>query len=280
VSNTERPDRLRVVVADDHDDIRMLLRMQIGGDPRFEVVGEAADGLEAIEVAAAVQPDIVVLDKNMPRLSGIDAIPELRRRAPESAVVIYTAQIDPGTYYAALDAGALQVLDKLGAVRGFTDQLVAALLRGAGTTDAGIEIHVGPVSSSAARVWVANTKKIVDAVMARPDVLEEAIPSDVLTLFHSFLEQWDALAQSTAEFRWVARAKAEDVSRIVGYWAAVDALSDEQLRELGVAWSPPEGAPFFTALTTGVLSALHRHEETKRLAARLGEQWAPYLDRR
>jgi hypothetical protein len=69
------------------------------------------------------------------------------------------------------------------------------------------------------------------------------------------------------------------VQRIVGYWSGIDALSDEQLQRLGISWSPPDGAPFFTALTTGVLTALRRHDETQRLAARLGEQWAPYLQR-
>ena len=255
----------------------MLLRLQIGGDPRFVVVGEAADGVEAIALAAAEQPDLIVLDKQMPNMSGIDAMPEIRRRAPQSAIVLYTAQADPGTYHAALDAGALQVLDKVGAIRGFTDQLVAALLRGASAEENGIEIHVGPVASSAVRVWVDNTRKILDAVAAHPEELPEPIPPDVLEIFDSFLQQWDAVAAATSEFRWVARANADDVTRIVSYWASIDSLSDEQLERLGIAWSPPEGAPFFEALTTGVLTALRRHEETRRLAARLGEQWAAYL---
>jgi DNA-binding NarL/FixJ family response regulator len=152
----------------------MLLRMQIGGDPRFEVVGEASDGYEAIELAGTHHPDIIVLDKQMPGLDGVDAMPEIRRRSPESAIVLYTAQIDPATYHAALDAGALQVLDKLGAVRGFTDQLVAALLRGAASGEPGIEIHVGPVASSAALVWVGNTRKILDAVVAHPEEMGRA----------------------------------------------------------------------------------------------------------
>ena len=51
-------------------------------------------------------------------------------------------------------------------------------------------------------------------------------------------------------------------------------------RSDGVSWAPPEGGPFFTALTSGVLEALHRHDETKRLAERLGEQWSAYQSSR
>ena len=50
-------------------------------------------------------------------------------------------------------------------------------------------------------------------------------------------------------------------------------MSDQQLEALGIHWSPPEGQPFFHALTAGVLRALERHEETKELAARLSTQW-------
>ena len=53
-------------------------------------------------------------------------------------------------------------------------------------------------------------------------------------------------------------------------------MTDEQLELLGIHWSPREGEIFFRALTEGVLQALGRHEETKRLASLLGEQWAPH----
>ena len=276
MATADQADRVRVIVVDDATDVRLLLRMQLARDPRFEVVGEAADGVEAIELAEASQPDLVILDRQMPRLGGIEAMPELRRVAPQAAIVLYTAQTDPSTYHAALDAGAVQVLEKAGAARGFTNQLVRALVRGASAASDGIEIHVGPVASAAARVWVPNTRRIIEAVSAHPEVVGEQIPADVVELFLSFLQQWEAVAASTEEFRWVARADADAVARVVGYWATIDAMTDEQLRRLGVSWSPPEGAPFFAALTTGVLTALRRHDDTQRLAARLGEQWAPY----
>jgi CheY-like chemotaxis protein len=269
--------RLRVIIVDDTEDIRVLLRLQLAKDARFEVVGEGRDGHEAIALAEAEQPDLVILDQQMPRLRGVDAIPEIRRRAPGAAIVLYTAQTDPATYQSALDAGAVEVLGKTGPF--FVDQLVGALHNRGATTGASITVRIGPVGAEAARVWVANTRKIIDAVAAHPEIVGEVIPLDVLDLFRSFLDQWGSVAETTVEFRWVARANAADVSRIVGHWATIDAMTDEQLDELGIHWSPPEGEPFFQALTAGVLEALGRHEETQRLAARLGVQWAAYQQR-
>jgi hypothetical protein len=118
---------------------------------------------------------------------------------------------------------------------------------------------------------------IIGAVAAHPEVLDEPIPDDVLALIGSFLDQWAAVAAGTEQFVWSARAGVTDVVRVVSYWAAIDRMTDEELVRLGIHWSPPEGEPFFRALTSGVLDALRRHEETQRLAARLHEQWA-YLD--
>ena len=101
------PDRVRVVVVDDDDAMRLLLRLQFELDGRFDVVGEAADGQAAIDLAEALQPDLVVLALHMPGLSVVDAIPEIRRRATESAVMLYTLKTGDGTYQAALAAGAL-----------------------------------------------------------------------------------------------------------------------------------------------------------------------------
>jgi DNA-binding response OmpR family regulator len=269
--------RLRVVIVDDTDDIRLLLRLQLVRDARFEVVGEGADGEEAITLAETVQPDLVILDRQMPKLDGVKAIPEIRRVAPDAAIVLYTAQSDPTTYEAAIDAGALEVLGKAGP--SFVDQLVDALHRRSATTAATITVRIGPVSSEAARVWVANTRKIIDAVASNPHVLAEPVPPDIFDIFRSFLDQWGGVAESTDEFRWVAKADATDVTRVVTHWGAIDAMTDEQLDELGVHWSPPEGESFFHALTTGVLEALNRHEETRRLAMRLGVQFASYQRR-
>jgi DNA-binding NarL/FixJ family response regulator len=261
-----------VVIVDDVADIRLLVRLQLERDDRFEVVGEGGNGAEAIALADALQPDLMVLDRQMPTLGGVEAIPEIRRRSPDTTVVLYTAQSDEVTHRAALSAGALDVLDKGAGELDFVDRLVDALL-GRAASDATVEVRVGPVSAAAARVWVANTTTILDAVAAHPDAFDEPIPSDVLAILRSFVDQWRDIAADADDFRWAARARPDDVERIVTSWAAIDLLSDDQLDEMGIHWSPPEGEPFFHALTAGVLEALRRHDETRRLAARLSEQW-------
>lgn len=72
-------ERIRVLLADDVADIRALLRLAIERDERFEIVGEAGDGLEAVEQAEQLVPDLVVLDLAMPRMDGLQAIPEIRQ---------------------------------------------------------------------------------------------------------------------------------------------------------------------------------------------------------
>src|SRR5688500_14714542 len=69
---------IRVLLADDVPDIRALLRLAIERDGRFEIVAEAADGIEAVDLAGQWEPDLVVLDLAMPRMDGLQAIPEIR----------------------------------------------------------------------------------------------------------------------------------------------------------------------------------------------------------
>jgi DNA-binding NarL/FixJ family response regulator len=84
------PDQLpiRVVLADDTRDIRLLLALALELAGGFEVVGEAADGNEAIAQASVHQPDILLLDLAMPVLDGLQALPHIRELAPESLVVV------------------------------------------------------------------------------------------------------------------------------------------------------------------------------------------------
>ena len=89
MTTSEEP-RLRVLVADDEPDVRMLLQLQLE-QVGFDVVGEAADGGEAAELAATTSPDVVVLDLMMPQVSGLEAIALIRRAAPGVGIVAYTA---------------------------------------------------------------------------------------------------------------------------------------------------------------------------------------------
>jgi len=80
---------VRVVVVDDSVEIRELLGTLLGLDGRFELVGEAGNGKDGVELVAELQPDVVLLDMVMPVLTGMEALPELRSRAPRSKVVMF-----------------------------------------------------------------------------------------------------------------------------------------------------------------------------------------------
>src|SRR2546423_11695498 len=78
----------RVVLADDFEDMRQLVRLSLERSGRFEVVGEAENGVEAIERATELQPDIFILDLSMPVLSGLEALPRIRAASPATKVVV------------------------------------------------------------------------------------------------------------------------------------------------------------------------------------------------
>jgi signal transduction histidine kinase len=103
---------VRILIADDHELVRQGLRALLACRPAWVVCGEAADGVEAIEKAAELQPDIVLLDVSMPRLNGLEAAAVIRRESPASEIVI-VSQHDPAEMLpSALKAGARGFLSK------------------------------------------------------------------------------------------------------------------------------------------------------------------------
>jgi len=77
-----------VLICDDLDAIRELLRLVIDDEPTMHVVGEAADGRAAISEAGRLQPDVILLDLAMPVMTGMEALPELRRIAPAAVIIV------------------------------------------------------------------------------------------------------------------------------------------------------------------------------------------------
>src|SRR5690348_457119 len=96
----------RVVIVDDSDDLRFLLRATLEARPAFEVVGEAADGATAVEQAAALQPDVVLLDLSMPVMDGMAVLPLLRERTPNAVVVVLSGYDSPELRAETSQAGA------------------------------------------------------------------------------------------------------------------------------------------------------------------------------
>jgi DNA-binding NarL/FixJ family response regulator len=254
-------------------EIRQLLRLFFEADPRFEVVAEGVDGAQAIQIAVEVAPDLLVMDQRMPNLTGVEALPEIGRRAPTTAVVLYSGDVDPHLSGRALAAGALAVVDKSQVDPSIVDRFADLLLGHWVGPEAEVEVRLGPVASAAARVWVENTSKIVQALRAHPDVLSEPVADEVLDVFDRLLVTWSQVAAATDEFYWAARAEVKEVEWLVECWARIDRMSDEQLGALGVHWSPPEGEPFFRALSTCVINAVSAREDMQALATVLTGQW-------
>jgi len=98
--------KLRILLADDHGVVRKGLRSVLESEEDLRVVGEAADGLEAVRLARELAPDVVIMDLAMPLLSGIDATARLARECPGTAVVVLSMHSDESYLTRALAAGA------------------------------------------------------------------------------------------------------------------------------------------------------------------------------
>ena len=103
---------VRVLLADDHDVVRKGLRYLLEESPGIEVVGEASDGRQAVELAEELRPDVVVIDIAMPHLNGVQATAAITKRNPRTAVVILSMYSNEVYLTRALDAGAKAYLLK------------------------------------------------------------------------------------------------------------------------------------------------------------------------
>ena len=109
---TENPEPVTVVVADDQSAVREGLVLLLGTVAGIAVTGEAEDGEAAIEIVAAKNPQVVLMDLNMPRCGGVEATRRIRASHPQTQVVVLTTYSDDESIIAALQAGALGYLTK------------------------------------------------------------------------------------------------------------------------------------------------------------------------
>jgi len=154
--------KTRVLVADDHTIVRQGLRAILESEPDIEVVGEAADGFEAVKKAAALAPDVVVMDVSMPRLNGLEATARIVRERPDTKVVALTMHSSEEYVYSCLKAGAQGYLLKESA----SSELVQAIrvVRAGGT-------YLHPSISV----------QVVSEYLKRPDPRARLGAADILT---------------------------------------------------------------------------------------------------
>jgi CheY-like chemotaxis protein len=127
----ERPkqDSISVLVVDDAAGIRKLLAIALQADGRFVVVDEAADGAQAVEKARLLRPDVVLLDLAMPVMDGLQALPLIRERSPDSKVVVLSGFAADRVAEEALALGAVAYLEKGISPKDLTTRLMEIVTR-------------------------------------------------------------------------------------------------------------------------------------------------------
>jgi len=103
---------IRVLIADDHSVVRQGLRMFLALDPDIDIVGEACDGVQALELAHELRPDVVLMDLLMPEMDGIQATARVRAELPETEVIALTSVLEDSSVVNAIRAGAIGYLLK------------------------------------------------------------------------------------------------------------------------------------------------------------------------
>lgn len=153
---------VRVLLVDDHAVVRQGLRLFLGLDPQIEVVGEAANGEEALAEAQRLAPDVVVMDLMMPVMDGIQATRLIRRALPDTEVIALTSTLEEHKVNGAIDAGAMGYMLKDASSDTLADAIHAAA-RG--------EVRLHP---EAARRLVRDFRT--------PDMRESLTPKEVIVL--------------------------------------------------------------------------------------------------
>ena len=103
---------IRVLLVDDHAVVRQGLRMFLGLDPDLQIIGEATNGLEAIELSRQLRPDIILMDLLMPIMDGLTAIQKIKKAQPEVEIIALTSVIEDDRVFNAIHAGAMGYLLK------------------------------------------------------------------------------------------------------------------------------------------------------------------------
>ncbi|MEY9930099.1 DNA-binding NarL/FixJ family response regulator [Catenulispora sp. GP43] len=170
---------IRVLIADDQAAVREGLALLLETMSDVNVVGQAGDGLEAAELAAELAPDVVLMDLNMPRASGIEATSTILAANPDIRVVVLTTYEDDASIVGALRAGALGYLTKA-AKRADIERAVKAAAAGQAILDPAVQRQLlaaatngvaGPAAGGVAKAPAAEPEPVDDLSPREADVL-------------------------------------------------------------------------------------------------------------
>jgi len=107
-----RPATIRVMIVDNYEILRSILSLSLTVYTDIQVVAEAANGLEAIELCAQIEPDVILMEALMPHMDGIQAATQIRQQWPEVKIITLTSSVDPSLKQTALEAGVHEFLLK------------------------------------------------------------------------------------------------------------------------------------------------------------------------
>ncbi len=120
--------QVRTLVVDDFASFRRRVCWMLEENPQVRVICEAADGLEAVQKAVEFQPDLILLDSDLPKLSGIEAARQIRKAAPQSRIIFLTQDADPDVVQDAFSLGARGYVIKADAARELLTALRVVIL--------------------------------------------------------------------------------------------------------------------------------------------------------
>ena len=112
-----------ILIVDDSPQIRNMVRLWLESEDRFEVCGEAGDGVEGLEKAIELKPDLIVLDLLMPRMNGLQTASALQTAMPEVPIILFTLFSDSGLANRAREAGVSVVLSKMDHMSALCDEV-------------------------------------------------------------------------------------------------------------------------------------------------------------
>jgi two-component system response regulator NreC len=153
---------IRIVLADDHAVVRSGLRMLLDARSDMQIVGEAENGLEAVERAKALQPDVILMDVQMPDMNGIEATKRITDVAPDCAVLALTMHENDHYFFEMLHAGASGYVPK----RAAPDDLISA---------------IQSVAAGEVYLYPSLAKKLVQDYLRRAEAGDQPLVEDALT---------------------------------------------------------------------------------------------------